>query len=163
MTDFPKEHLHLGGMALAHSLFCICDDTASLVPLAFVATEEGMQLIRFEADTLEEGVLQGKAHLEESNYAGWALAYEGFSNGEPAMIVEIASGSVPERITAIQPYSPFVPKPSLFGKATPFRLRGKMMVAVDQVAQSDPALAEEIMNGVANHPKAAKLWKSWAT
>ena len=157
--------LHLAGFAFAHATWSVSDLPADelLVPLAIVEKEGQHQLLRFEAETQEQAIRDGKDTLaqHESGLNAWVFVREGqVKEGETyvsVLTVEAKRPSTGESVLFLQRFQPFAS-----GK---FALLGQPDVLVEgvtlSVEEANPLVAR-LLQGVQSHAKASPLWSEWA-
>jgi hypothetical protein len=166
MTNAPDNALALAGFTLAHATWSVSDlpDDELLVPLAIVERGEQRELVRFEADTQEDAISEGKRAMAEGNDAKvWAFAREGAlsmqAGGEQqdALVVDFWAEGMEHPLTLIQPFERYT-------KHGRFRVVGDMMISSrGEVLDSTSAekVIEGINEGVREHPTVAELWLTW--
>jgi hypothetical protein len=154
----------LAGFTFAHAAWSISDlgEDELLVPLAILEKSDKRELFRFEAETQEEAISEGKAMISarEDEVDAWAFAREGQmrESGEyvDVLSVEAKASHMPESIVFVQCFQPFSkgeflllgdPLVSIGGKAVP-ELEARELVA-------------QLWAGVQSHSKAAELWNEW--
>lgn len=154
----------LAGFVLAHAAWSVSDlpEGQLLVPLVMIKEGSERQLVRFEAETQEEGISKAKEFVlvQKAAASTWAFAREGQINTATGyvdiLVVEAWSNGMAEPITFIQPFQPFA--------SGAFKLLGPAVPVVDgsmlSPEASEPHLAE-LYRGVSSHGKAASLWASW--
>ena len=168
MSELPRLALALAGFALAHAAWSIsdADDGVLLCPLAVVESAEGQRrLMRFEADTQEEAIIDGKNAMRQASAeaAAWAFAREavwrkmgGDQPGE-VLAVDFWAAGMPSAATMMQH----------FNRATNgsrFRIGGVPSLVVNGTplsASAASASIETIMAGVRAHVAVAELWHTW--
>ena len=163
--SIPELGLLLAGFVLAHAAWSASDlpEGELLVPLAIVERGGTRELMRFEAETQEEAIKQGKASMAglTGTVDAWAFARDGLMTeaGRKVDVITIdfwAKG-MEEPVSVIQRYEPFAAK----GR---FRVIGQLEIVIrDAVQESQVAeqYISRIRAGVSQHPKAASLWPSW--
>jgi len=81
----PDSLILLAGFVLAHSAWSVSDLSKGefLVPLAIVEKTGQRQLLRFEAQTQEQAIAEGKAALaqRQGQLDAWAFGREGLLSG----------------------------------------------------------------------------------
>ena len=162
----PDSLLHLAGFAFAHATWSVSDLPADelLVPLAVVEKEGQHQLLRFEAQTQEQAIQDGKDTLaqHESDLDAWVFVREGQVKERGVYVsvltVEAKRPSTGESVMFLQRFQPFA-----LGK---FALLGQPDALIDgvklSVGEADPLVAR-LLEGVQSHSKASALWGEWAT
>lgn len=160
----PETVSLLAGFVLAHAAWSVSDlpEGDFLVPLAIVETGAERKLVRFEAETQEQAIAEGKAFVakQQATVSAWALAREGQMNTSTGkvdvLVVDAWAKGMGEPITYIQPFQPFaVGSFKLLGPAVPV-VSGSML----SPEESEPYLTI-LYRGVSTHGKAAGLWASW--
>lgn len=165
MEDVPHHALAVGGFTLAHATWSVSDllDSELLCPLAIVERKGQRELLRFEAETQEEAIAEGKrAMVEEKDVEAWAFAREGVlrqESGEPqdVLVVDFWAEGLPNPLTVIQPFERYT-------KTGRFRLVGDLIIASNgQMLDSASAskVVEGIKAGIQEHSKVAELWHTW--
>jgi hypothetical protein len=163
---FDDRLLKLMGLTFAHAAWSMSDlsEGELLVPLAFTQQSGERQLLRFEADSQEEAIANGKSHFASSDheYEGWAFARDGVFRIDAtvvdALTVEANGYNSESSVLLIQPYQPFA--------AGKFELLGIPKIAIDgQILEAKDAasLINQIMLGVNEHEPAAEQWSDWLT
>jgi len=166
MTKVPDNAVALAGFTLAHATWSVSDlpDEELLVPLAIVERGEQRALMRFEAETQEDAISEGKRAMAEGNDAKvWAFAREGAlrmqAGGEQqdALVVDFWAEGMDHPLTLIQPFERYT-------KHGRFRLVGDMIISSGGEVL-DSTAAEKVINGinegVREHPTVAELWLTW--
>lgn len=155
----------LAGFAFAHAAWSVSDLPKGelLVPLAIVEKSGQRQLLRFEAESQERAITEGKATLarHEQDLDAWVLVREGqIREGEAfadVLTVEAKSAGEVESIVFVQRFQPFA--------TGVFKLLGSPQVAVGGRALSEveakPFLAQ-LYAGVQSHSKAMEHWQQWS-
>jgi hypothetical protein len=163
--QIPEPLLALTGFVFAHATWSLSDlpQGECLVPLAVVEKAGQRQLIRFEAESQEEAIANGKATLaeHEEELDAWAFAREGRmqEDGEYVDVLTVeakACGGEPT-IVFVQRFQPFA--------SGRFRLIGAPLVLVGGAAVAPTEAAEMLrylMLGVQSHSKAASYWPEWS-
>ena len=165
MEDIPHDALALGGFTLAHATWNVSDlpDSELLCPLAIVERQGERELLRFEAETQEEAISEGKrAMVEENDAEAWAFAREGAlrqENGEAqdVLVIDFWAEGLPNPLTVIQPFERYT-------KSGRFRVVGEMTIASKgQVLDSASShkIIEGIKAGIQEHSMVAELWPTW--
>jgi hypothetical protein len=155
----------LAGFALAHAAWSASDLPAGelVVPLAFVQRGQARELVRFEAATQEEAVLNGKAAMSKATVDSdaWAFAREGLfpRDGKKVdvLVVDCWSSGMSSPITFIQQFEPFAAKQRC-------RIVGEPLLVVEGIIQTPKAAQtaiKRLRDGIRSHPKAGALWSSW--
>jgi len=167
--QFPESLITLAGFVLAHAAWNVSDlpNGELLVPLAIVERSGHRQLLRFEADTQEKAIAEGKATLaaHEGDIDAWAFAREGQMQvgGKyvDVLTVEAKQKGSSTSIVFIQRFEPFAS-----GK---FKLLGAPTVAIGgdvlprKVVSSTAAatILAQLQAGVQTHAKAVEHWQEW--
>ena len=158
--------LSLAGFLVAHAGAALAelDAREPLVPMALVRRDGEPTLLRFPADTQQEGVEEGRRAIAEEGPTaeGWAFAWEGrlSAEGQPprdALIVEFWSRGMAAPLTLLQ----LVVRA---GEGGPFRVSGLPTFvagggAVDALAAR--ALLAGLLPGVREHPRAEAVLSAW--
>jgi len=166
MEDIPNHALPLAGFTLAHAAWSVSDmpDSELLVPLAVIERHGQRELLRFEAETQEEAINEGKRVMAgEKDAEAWAFAREGAlrmeANGEAqdVLVVDFWAEGMLNPLTLIQPFERYT-------KRGRFRLVGDMIITrggqtLD--AMSANKVTEGIKAGIQEHSKVAELWHTW--
>lgn len=161
----PDAALFLAGFVLAHSAWSVSDLPAGelLTPLAIIESSGERRLLRFEADTQNEAVARGKAHVSSlgATVDAWAFAREGLmpygGSKVDVLSVDFWVKGMDKSITLVQRFVPYA-------REGCFRLIGEPMLIVDGVSQPTAATRLElrsVLQGVQRHEKVAALWSSW--
>ena len=120
-TDSSEQLQDLAWQALDHAVNSL-DGGGPLIPFALVASDKGIQLARFAAESLEEGLEGGRAVLanlspEEGNMV--ALAYDGYLTRDnvrsDAVLVEAQQRGMLAAASIAQMYRPADGAPELLG------------------------------------------------
>jgi hypothetical protein len=154
----------LAGFVLAHCAWSVSDLPKGelLVPLAIVEKNSQRELLRFQAQTQEQAIADGKATLakRQSELDAWALGREGLmsaGNGKvDVLTIDAWAKGMARPITFVQRFRP--------GSSGPFRILGDPIVVVEGKAlQGAEAsrLVNTLYDGVRRHPKAGPLWQEW--
>ena len=166
MQDIPDHALALGGFTVAHATWSVSDlpDSELLCPLAIVERQGQRELLRFEAETQEEAISEGKRVMaEEKDADAWAFAREGAwrmqegGEAQDVLVVDFCAEGMLNPLTVVQPFERFT-------KSGRFRVVGEMMIASSgQVLDSASShkLIEGIKAGIQEHSKVAELWHTW--
>lgn len=173
--EVPESTLHLGGLALAHAAWSVCDLPAgqALCPLAFVRRGGELQLMRFEAESQERAIRGGRRELakRQSQFDAWAFAREGLMDERvfglenakssaagklDVLAVDTWSHEMKKPITVIQAYQPF--------STGEFRVLGDALIVANGETVDGPRgdrLRSHVYVGVQRHEKVAPMWKQW--
>jgi hypothetical protein len=162
----PESAVLLAGFVLAHAAWSVCDLPKGdlLVPLAIVEKDGQRELLRFEAETQEQAITEGKATMvkRQSEVDAWAFAREGqFKDGDKyvdVISVDAWAKGMSSPITFVQPFQPFAS-----GK---FRVLGEPWVVIDGKVQSESVskqLISQLNRGIRSHSKAAAHWPEWSS
>lgn len=158
--------IHLAGFVLSHAAWSISDlpNGELLVPLAITESGGTRKLLRFEAETQEEAIAEGKKYLAEQQaaFSAWAFAREGqvdTGNGYlDVLSVDAWAEGLQQPIIFVQPFQPFSSGTfKLLGSAVPV-VGGAML----SPTESEPYLTI-LYRGISSHSQAAELWPSWQT
>lgn len=159
----PESALLLAGFVLAHAMWSISDVSELLVPLAILERNGKREVLRFEGDTQEEAISNGKATMAAlgADVEQWAFAREGLLNehGDRVDVVSIDIGTKGSttKITLIQRFEPY-------SKRHHFLLIGDPEIVIDGTVQESAkmkGLLETVHHGVSQHAKAGLLWDGW--
>ncbi len=166
MEDIPHHALALGGFTLAHATWSVSDllESELLCPLAVVERKGQRELLRFEAETQEEAISEGKRVMaEEKDAEAWAFAREGALRSEEGgeapdvLVVDFWAEGLLNPLTVIQPFERYT-------KSGRFRVVGDMIIASNgQILDSASSgkIIEGIKAGIQEHSKVAELWHTW--
>lgn len=151
-----EQVLELAGFAAAHAVWCVSDGE-SLVPMVmFQCAASGPEVLRFQADRLEECVEQGKRWLSDNPEKAVAavLVYDGFislaTGKTDALILEVRFFREHEGLVIVVPYRHA-------------RMQGGFAVHRPQFQcskeQAMLELAQPFFEGIARHEKGAAVWE----
>ena len=154
----------LAGFVLAHAAWSVSDLPKGelLVPLAVVETGGQRQLLRFQAQTQEQSIAEGKATLtkRQGQLDAWAFVREGLmpdgTGKVDVLTVDAWARGMTRPITFVQKFSPY--------SSGAFRIRGDAIVIVDgKLVEGAEAtgLVRRLYEGASQHPKAGQLWSAW--
>lgn len=159
--------LRLAGFALAHAAWSVADAPHAdlLVPFIIVWSDGQQELTRFEAETQDEAIEEGKraAARLAGRAEAWAFAREGTLRmvaggaGQDALAVEFGGADVAGRYIVIQPYE----------RATEDRAFGIVGDPILTLAGEvlDAGEAQRVLSGmergIREHSAAAPLWTMW--
>jgi len=160
----PDPLILLAGFVLAHAAWSISDLPKGelLVPLAIVEKNGQRQLLRFEAQTQEQAIAEGKTTLtnRQPELDAWAFGREGLmpegTGKVDVLTVDAWAKGMARPITFVQRFSPY--------SSGAFRIKGDAMVVVDGKALEGTEaarLVRRLYDGVLQHPKAGRLWQAW--
>ena len=164
--NIPDHTFLFTGFGLAHAAYSISDlpEGDFLIPLMIVEHEGKREVIRFEAETQEEAIEQGKNKIEEvkGRVDLWIFAREGVvasSSGGRVDVISIDGGSIdsPSILTVVLPFQPYHIE-------NEFKIFTPMIVTVEGEAlsnQDQESCERLIEEGVLNHPTASSLWGTW--
>lgn len=163
-VPIPDSLMTLAGFVFAHATWSVSDLPAGdlLVPLAIVEKSGQRQLVRFEAETQEQAISQGKATLQahEQDVDAWAFAREGkiqeAGKYVDVLTIEAKATGMSESIIFAQRFQPF--------SQGQFQLIGEPLVFVggkSASAEESKTLVAKLIMGVQSHGKAAELWNQW--
>ena len=168
MSSLSTAPFTLAGFTLAHAVWNVSDTAEDelLVPLAIVEREGQRQLLRFEADTQEAAIADGKATITQHADAldAWAFAREGSWRptgpaGPPqdVLTVEFSGAGMDRPAVVLQPFA-------RVRADTVFRLLGDPIFVIDGRIANDPRpdARDALMTGIRAHPTAGNLWAAWA-
>jgi len=160
----PESAILLAGFVLGHAAWSISDlpKGALLVPLAIVEKSGQRQLLRFEAQTQDQAIADGKTTLakRQHEFDAWAFGREGLmqeARGKvDVLTVDAWATGMTRPITFVQRFSPY--------SSGTFRIKGDPIVVVDGKALEGAEavqLVKRLYDGVRQHPKAGQLWQDW--
>lgn len=160
----PESAILLAGFVLGHAAWSISDlpKGALLVPLAIVEKNGQRQLLRFEAQTQDQAIADGKTTLAKRQHEldAWAFGREGLmqeAHGKvDVLTVDAWATGMTRPITFVQRFSPY--------SSGAFRIKGDPIVVVDGNALEGAEavqLVKRLYDGVRQHPKAGQLWQDW--
>jgi len=160
----PESAILLAGFVLGHAAWSISDlpKGALLVPLAIVERNGQRQLLRFEAQTQDQAIADGKTTLakRQHEFDAWAFGREGLmqeARGKvDVLTVDAWATGMTRPITFVQRFSPY--------SSGAFRINGDPIVVVDGKALERAEavqLVKRLYDGVRQHPKAGQLWQEW--
>lgn len=160
----PESAILLAGFVLGHAAWSISDlpKGALLVPLAIVEKSGQRQLLRFEAQTQDQAIADGKTTLakRQHEFDAWAFGREGLmqeARGKvDVLTVDAWATGMTRPITFVQRFSPY--------SSGAFRINGDPIVVVDGKALERAEavqLVKRLYDGVRQHPKAGQLWQEW--
>ena len=160
--DDTEAVLRLGGMTLAHAAWSI-EDGSTLCTLAVVEVDGERELVRYEADTIDESQAGAHADLRDRlRGAGIAaFVYDGYITPQggqrtDALIMELLGPDTRALGMVVQPYQPGRRSRLPFlGRPTGFRIIGTPIIS-DAVAIPDPE--KLVFEGTQDHPKAAHFF-----
>ena len=156
----------LAGFVFAHATWSVSDlpKDELLVPLAIIEKSGQRELLRFEAETQEQAISQGKITMRERENAidGWAFAREGKMNESgkyvDVLTIEAKGHGMRESVVFVQRFQPLA--------KGQFKLIGVPMVSVGGKlvsAEESKQLVAGLNLGVQSHSKAAQLWPQWVS
>ncbi len=160
----PDSVALLAGFVLAHAAWSVSDLPKGelLVPLAVVETGGQRQLLRFQAQTQEQSIAEGKATLtkRQGQLDAWAFVREGLmpdgTGKVDVLTVDAWARGMTRPITFVQKFSPY--------SSGAFRIKGDAIVIVNgKLVEGAEAtgLGRRLYEGVSQHPKAGQLWRGW--
>jgi hypothetical protein len=172
MIDISVVAFLTAGFALAHALGSIEDSEPDelLCPLMIVMEDGERSLQRFEADTQEEAIKEGKAVGRQltNKVDAWAFAREAIvrptgSAKVPTdvIIVDFWASGMSESISVIQRFKrkSSTQHFSLIGE--PYFVVGPSIGGqILDDSEAKPHI-KQLMVGVRNHPVVKDLWKKW--
>jgi hypothetical protein len=157
----------MAGFALAHAAWSVSEAPAGelLTPFALVDDGGARELMRFEADTQDGAIEEGKRAVDRlaGRVDAWAFAREGLlrlrgsQSAQHVLVVEFGWREGDGRYAVVQPYRPAA-DPAGFG------IQGEAMVLRDgQVVGADDAarVMRAVRGGIGDHPAVAPQWESW--
>lgn len=162
---FTESLLTLAGFVFAHAAWSVSDLSKGelLVPLAIVEKAGQRQLLRFESESQEQAISEGKTMLakHEQGIDAWAFAREGqIQEGGvygDVLTVEAKVSGATSTVVFVQRFQPFA--------SGQFKLLGVPMVVVGgkalSSAEAEPLLVQ-LRAGVQSHSKAAEHWREWS-
>ncbi len=153
------------GFTLAHAVWSICDAKLEefLCPLAFIENDGKLELVRFESETQEDAIAEGKDHinLRKKVAVVSSFAREGLITDKDDKVDVILVESWSNRDN--QTYGvihKFVPNR---GKGH-FKLLDEPMFLINGEIQTEEVTIElmnKLEQGVQSHSKVAPLWRKW--
>ena len=153
----------LAGFVLAHAAWSVSDLPGGqlLVPIAMIEKGGQRQLLRFQSDTQEHAIADGKSTLakRQADLDAWAFGREGTmpeGSGKVDVLTVDAWGKETGLVTFVQKF-----RPASSGR---FRLLGDPIVVIDGkivVGPEAQRLLKTLVDGVRKHPKAGQLWDGW--
>lgn len=160
----PDAAVSLAGFVLAHAAWSVSDLTEGeyLVPLAMTERAGQRELHRFQAETQEQSIAEGKAAMDKlsGRVDAWAFAREGqFNEGSShvgVISVDAWARGMTTPISLVQKFRPF--------SSGRFALLGDPGVVIDGEFQSpSPSsdLLAKLNRAIRSHPKAAEHWTEW--
>lgn len=163
MANLQPTALALAGFTLAHAVWdvSVAEQRERLTPLAFVERAGRRRLVRFEGDTHDEAVEQGRQTLRAAVADAWAFARQGTWSPEgvlePVVVVEFWGPGMERPATVMQPFERAGPEQRV-------QLRGAPTLVVgDQPITPDDARAalDALRDGIRSHDVAGKYWSGW--
>jgi hypothetical protein len=137
---------------------------AAIVPLAVVERHGHRELLRFEAETQEGAISEGKRVMAGAKAAeAWAFAREGAlrmqggGESQDVLVVDFWAEGMLNPLTLIQPFERYT-------KSGRFRVVGDMIITSGgQMLDSASAskVIEDIKAGIEEHSRVAELWHTW--
>ncbi|HMI50510.1 MAG TPA: hypothetical protein VK525_03295 [Candidatus Saccharimonadales bacterium] len=160
----PDAAASLAGLVLAHAAWSVSDlpEGELLVPLAMIEKAGQRELHRFEAETQEQAIAEGKAAMGQlsGSVDAWAFAREGqFNEGSgyvDVLSIDAWAKGMTASISFVQKFRPFAS-----GK---FELLGEPLVVIAGESQNPSAssdLLTKLARAIQSHPKAAEHWSEW--
>lgn len=154
----------LAGFVLAHCAWSVSDLPRGelLVPMAMIEKSGYRQLLRFQADTQEQAIADGKATLakRQGDLDAWAFGREGLMQEGLAKVdvltVDAWGKGMARPITFVQKFTP--------ASTGAFRLLGDPLIFIDGKAvegAETARLLKTLGDGVRQHPKVGQLIESW--
>src|SRR5688572_17877772 len=164
-NSLASDPILLLGFTPAHAAWSIAEAEAEelLCPLAFIERDENLELIRFESETQEDAISNGKDYinLHREGAVVSSLAREGLfpeqNKKVDVLLVESWAKNETEHYGVIQKFIPNEGK----GK---FRLIGEPIILINGIIQEEDAankLKEKLEQGIQAHSKVAQLWSQW--
>ena len=160
----PTAAASLAGFVLAHAAWSVSDlaEGELLVPLAMTEKAGQRELHRFEAETQEQAIANGKTAMGKlsGTVDAWAFAREGqFDEGSghvDVISIDAWAKGMTASLSFVQKFRPFAS-----GK---FELLGDPLVVIDGEFQNPSAssdLLTKLNRAIQSHPKAAEYWSEW--
>ena len=156
----------LAGFVFAHAAWSVSDlsEGELLAPLAILEKSGQREIFRFEAETQEQAIFEGKVMLStrERDVDAWAFAREGQMQERERYVdvlsVEAKTSDMLESIVFVQRFQPFSK-----GK---FLLLGDPLVSIGGKAVSEieeKQLINQLRIGIQSHSQAAEQWNEWVS
>lgn len=162
-----EESARLAGFALAHAAWSISDVPGEqlLVPFVVVEHDGARELMRFEADTQEAAIAEGRRAVQTliARVHAWAFGRDGLlrrrggDSAQHVLVVEFGYGEGKDPIAFIQPYAPFAAGGHFRILGDPMITRGGEVAGPDEAAVWLRLLHE----GIRQHAAVADLWAGW--
>ncbi|MEG3222181.1 hypothetical protein PD716_16355 [Vibrio gigantis] len=146
--------LLIAGYVLAHASYSVSDLESGelLIPFVVVQSEKGQEVIRFEADTQEEAISNGKVELLQLQKRAdiYGFAREGSMRDESGNSIDVISVDVWEKglehtVSIVQPFQPNN------GKGH-FQLSKDILVVIDGQEVESQQLIDIVKEGISYHP-----------
>jgi hypothetical protein len=161
MTGATEAMLRLAGCALAHAIWSV-EDGETLIPMAMIASNGEVDLVRYEADTLEASVdaayeSLGKRLLGDDLAA---LVFDSYatspdSQRTDALVVELLLSGGQRAGAVIQRYRP---PGTLADGLRPFELLGDPLVAEPFDIDDPDEAVRAIKAGAREHSEGPRLF-----
>lgn len=160
MTESSEQNaslMHLAGFAIAHAVWCVSDDEV-LIPMMLFVADGKRQVLRFNSETLDQGVEAGRRRLvanpDQAEQA--ILIYDAFINTDEgrsdALIGEARDYTADAAVVRIyQRYRPAGSEAG-FGVYSP-----KLEFPAESEVDQQPA-AEAFLQGLTSHQQGGKVW-----
>ena len=160
----PQFLMLLAGFALAHASWSISDLPKGelLCPVAVIEKSGQRQLVRFEAESQEKAIREGKAAMAkfQSEVDAYAFAREGQykENGRyvDVILVDAWAKGMAKPVNLIQKIKPF--------SSGKFQIVGEPWVVVNGKQLDGPQaalLVSQLQSGIKQHGAVAPLWATW--
>ena len=154
----------LAGFVLAHCAWSVSDLPRGelLVPMAMIEKSGYRQLLRFQADTQEQAIADGKATLakRQADLDAWAFGREGLMQEGLAKVDVLTIDAWGKGMARPSPSS----RSSLLPRPEPFGSSAIRSIFVDGKAVEGAEAArllKTLGDGVRQHPKVGQLIESW--
>lgn len=160
MSGEIERALEMAGYFAAHALWCVSDGDTLIPLLGQERDDRGRNMLRFEAEALEEGVARGQAYLETNPEAAHraALVFDGYvtlADGQnaDALYVQIRTyGALSGRMMMAIPYRPAA-APEGFAVYRPRLIEWRV-----PGAPPGEGVTEAFYRGVGEHEQGSAVW-----
>jgi hypothetical protein len=155
----------IAGYVLAHGAYSVSDLDADelLIPFAVTQSGESQEVIRFEAETQEEAIENGKMELEKlrDTVDIYGFAREGSmrtSDGKDIDVISVEAWEkgLTHKVVIIQPFK-------ANNGSGEFKILPGMMIAIDGETidgEKEDEFVDLVRRGIAYHP-AGDNWTQW--
>ena len=162
---FPETGLLLAGFVLAHAACNVSDlpEGESLCPFAIAEKDGERRLLRFEAETQEEAIENGKRFFVQAQVDSSAVAFvrEGILTLDgrrmDVLVIDFWVKEMKNTQTIVQEFQPYV-------KEGRFKILNSPMLLINGEIQEGHDVKEALSilyKGVQTHSQVAPLWSSW--